>query len=226
MWQPIFSHDDVIGVLCVCWAERVENICARAARAVALLTDETAVALAHHDALERLAAQATTDGLTGLPNRRAWDERLARDLAAARRRQHPLTLALLDMDRFKHFNDTRGHSAGDELLREFARHARELLREGDKLARWGGEEFAVLLPDCPSHGFAESILERIRALCPPARAARSATPAGTAERAPSTRRARRPRPVPRQGDGPRSRRLRRGRGAGRRRPAVAQPKAS
>ena len=166
MWQPIFSHDDVIGVLCVCWGERVENVCARAARAVALLTDETAVALAHHDALERLAAQATTDGLTGLPNRRAWDARLAHDLAAARRRQHPLTLALLDMDRFKHYNDTRGHAAGDTLLREFAADARALLREGDTLARWGGEEFAILLPDCPSQGFAESILERIRAAVP------------------------------------------------------------
>jgi diguanylate cyclase (GGDEF)-like protein len=133
---------------------------------VALLTDETAVALAHHDALERLAAQATTDGLTDLPNRRAWDERLAHDLAAARRQQHPLTLALLDMDRFKHYNDRRGHGAGDGLLREFAANARARLREGDTLARWGGEEFAILLPHCPSHGFAESILERIRAAVP------------------------------------------------------------
>ena len=70
------------------------------------------------------------------------------------------------MDRFKHYNDTRGHAAGDTLLREFAADARKLLREGDTLARWGGEEFAILLPDCPSHGFAESILERIRSAVP------------------------------------------------------------
>jgi diguanylate cyclase (GGDEF)-like protein/PAS domain S-box-containing protein len=166
MWQPIFRHEEVLGVLCVCWAERVSDVSTRAARAVALLTDETAVALAHHEALQRLAAQATTDGLTGLPNRRAWEERLARDIASARRLQRPVTLALLDMDRFKHYNDTRGHAAGDELLREFAARARVLLREGDTLARWGGEEFAVLLPDCPSENFVESILARIRAAVP------------------------------------------------------------
>jgi len=166
MWQPIFSHEGVIGVLCVCWGERVADVSARAARAVSLLTVETAVALAHHDALERLAAQATTDPLTELPNRRAWEENLAREVAVARRAGRPLTLALLDLDRFKHYNDTRGHAAGDQLLREFATDARELLREGDTLARWGGEEFALLLPDCPSSAFAETILERIRSAVP------------------------------------------------------------
>lgn len=166
MWQPIFIYGSVIGILCVCWAERVGDLSDRLARAVALLTDETAVALAHHDALQRLAAQATTDGLTGLPNRRAWDERLARDLASARRLQRPITLALLDMDKFKLYNDTHGHAAGDELLRDFASRARVLLREGDTFARWGGEEFAVLLPDCPSDSFAASILDRIRGAVP------------------------------------------------------------
>jgi diguanylate cyclase (GGDEF)-like protein len=166
MWQPILSHGGVIGVLCVCWSERVADVSARAARAVALLTDETAMALAHRDALQRLAVQATTDPLTGLPNRRAWDDLVEREMALAARRRHPLTLALLDMDRFKRFNDTRGHTAGDELLGEFAARARGVLREGDALARWGGEEFAVLLPDCPSHGFAASILDRIRAVVP------------------------------------------------------------
>jgi diguanylate cyclase (GGDEF)-like protein/PAS domain S-box-containing protein len=166
LWQPIVSHGGVIGVLCVCWSDRIHDISARAARAVALLTDETAMALAHRDALERLAVQATTDPLTGLPNRRAWDDLVGREFAGAARRGRPLTLALLDMDRFKHFNDTRGHSAGDELLGEFAARARAVLRETDTLARWGGEEFAVLLPDCPSHGFAASILNRIRRVVP------------------------------------------------------------
>src|SRR5262249_47548521 len=68
MWQPIRSHDGVIGVLCVCWSEPIHGISARAARAVALLTDETAVALSHHEALQQLAAQATVDPLTSLPN--------------------------------------------------------------------------------------------------------------------------------------------------------------
>jgi diguanylate cyclase (GGDEF)-like protein/PAS domain S-box-containing protein len=166
MWQPIFRHEEVLGVLCVCWAERVNDLSTRAARAVALLTDETAVALAHHAALQRLAAQATTDGLTGLPNRRAWDERLAREIASARRLQRPVTLAVLDMDRFKRYNDTYGHAAGDELLRTFGEHAQPLLRDSDTLARWGGEEFALLLPDCPSSSFAETTLGRVRAAVP------------------------------------------------------------
>ncbi len=166
LWQPIHSGGSVIGVMCVCWSERVSDVSDRAARAVALLTDQTAVALAHRDALQRLAVQATTDPLTGLPNRRAWDELVARELSGAARRRRPVTLALLDMDRFKHFNDTRGHTAGDALLGEFASAARAVLRDGDVLARWGGEEFAVLLPDCPSDGFAESILDRIRGAVP------------------------------------------------------------
>jgi diguanylate cyclase (GGDEF)-like protein len=133
---------------------------------VSLLTDETAVALVHDDALERLSAQATTDGLTGLANRRAWDERLAHEIAAARRSGSTLTLALLDFDHFKRFNEAHGHAAGDRLLCAFARRALTALREVDVLARWGGEEFAVLLPSCPSEAAAASILDRIRSSVP------------------------------------------------------------
>jgi diguanylate cyclase (GGDEF)-like protein/PAS domain S-box-containing protein len=166
MWQPIRSHDEVLGVLVVGWAERVRDISARAARAVALLTDETAVALAHRDALERLAAQATTDGLTELPNRRSWEERLRQQAGRSRRAGTSVTVALLDLDRFKDYNDSRGHAAGDSLLREFAERAVLVLREGDTLARWGGEEFALLLAGCPSAEHAWPILERIRSAVP------------------------------------------------------------
>jgi diguanylate cyclase (GGDEF)-like protein/PAS domain S-box-containing protein len=166
LWQPILSHDQVIGVLVVCWAERLASLSGRAASAVALLTDETAVALAHLDALERLAAQATTDELTGLPNRRAWDERFAHNMALADRGEHALTLALVDMDRFKHFNDTRGHGAGDTLLREFAEGAAASLRATDTLARLGGEEFGLLLPNCPAGVSALALVERVRAAVP------------------------------------------------------------
>jgi diguanylate cyclase (GGDEF)-like protein len=165
MWQPIRSHEDVLGVLCVCWAERVDDVSARAARAVALLTDETAVALAHHDALRRLAAQAVIDPLTELPNRRAFEETLGEVLEGGRYHDEPPVLALLDLDRFKHYNDTRGHGAGDELLGWLAHELPPLLGTGDVLARWGGDELAILLRGAGPGGARET-LERLRAAMP------------------------------------------------------------
>jgi diguanylate cyclase (GGDEF)-like protein len=113
-------------------------------------------------ALGRLAA---TDGLTGLPNRRTWDEEIPRALAGARRTGTPLCVAVIDLDRFKRFNDERGHLAGDDLLRAAASAWLPHLRPGDLLARYGGEEFAVLLPDC-TVPVAITVVERLRAVMP------------------------------------------------------------
>ncbi|PPK93184.1 diguanylate cyclase (GGDEF)-like protein [Kineococcus xinjiangensis] len=94
----------------------------------------------------QLAVQARTDALTGLANRRTWDFHVARASAAARVDGTPLAVALLDLDHFKRFNDSFGHDAGDDLLREAAVAWTAALGRGVTLARWGGEEFAVLLP--------------------------------------------------------------------------------
>jgi diguanylate cyclase (GGDEF)-like protein/PAS domain S-box-containing protein len=115
--------------------------------------------------LQRLEEMARTDPVTGLPNRRAWDEELALALARARRHGHPLALGLVDLDRFKHYNDAHGHPAGDALLGEAAARWRASLRVTDFLARYGGEEFAVLLPDCPP-GQVAGLLERLRSATP------------------------------------------------------------
>jgi diguanylate cyclase (GGDEF)-like protein len=100
---------------------------------------------------ERLQAQlgrmARTDALTGLPNRRAWDEALDRVLAQADRSGSPVCVALLDLDHFKEFNDLNGHPAGDSHLKEAASLWRTRLRSADLIARYGGEEFAVLLAE-------------------------------------------------------------------------------
>lgn len=96
---------------------------------------------------EAYARQAREDALTGLPNRRRFEETLARDLALARRGGRPLCLALLDIDHFKRINDTRSHTVGDQVLREFGRLLASQHRGSDLVARLGGEEFALLMPD-------------------------------------------------------------------------------
>lgn len=119
--------------------------------------------------LERQTRQvrdlARRDELTGLPNRRAWTDELPRALEHARRDGRPISVALIDLDRFKQFNDTYGHPAGDRLLKSAAAAWHDTLRSVDTLARYGGEEFIVLLPDADAEQ-AEQVLQRALAATP------------------------------------------------------------
>ncbi len=112
--------------------------------------------------VEGLARLARRDALTGAANRRAFDEALAREAARAARSGEPLSVALLDVDRFKQVNDLHGHAAGDAVLAAVAARAAGALRAGDLLARVGGEEFAILLPGADLARSAEAA-ERVRA---------------------------------------------------------------
>jgi diguanylate cyclase (GGDEF)-like protein len=126
-----------------------------------------------HAALERqnallerqnalLAEQAASDGLTGLNNRRHFDEALRSALSFAHRHNQPMSLVLLDVDHFKSYNDTFGHPSGDDVLRALAEILKSLARDHDVVARYGGEEFALVLP-ATDEGGVRAVAERLRA---------------------------------------------------------------
>ena len=120
-----------------------------------------------HRFLDRLRKLADNDALTGLFNRRRFEEELKREVASLRRREQPGALLVLDLDNFKFINDTLGHQAGDEVIARVARNVRERLRETDTLARLGGDEFAILLPEAgleEARAVANSIIEAVRTL--------------------------------------------------------------
>ncbi len=108
-----------------------------------------------------LQQQAATDPLTGLLNRRGYELLFDQEFKRARRQDAPLAMAILDLDRFKHFNDTYGHGAGDEVLRSLANEWSQRIREPDILGRLGGEEFVMLMPDTRAADAVE-VMERLR----------------------------------------------------------------
>ncbi|OYU44051.1 MAG: GGDEF domain-containing protein [Burkholderiales bacterium PBB4] len=115
-------------------------------------------------ALEKLRLLATRDELTGLSNRRHALELLAQEERKSARSGTPSCFALIDIDWFKRINDTQGHQTGDDTLRRFAGILGGSLRPGDMLARWGGEEFLLLLPGTPLEQ-ARQVMERLRERC-------------------------------------------------------------
>jgi diguanylate cyclase (GGDEF)-like protein len=111
----------------------------------------------------QLAVLARTDGLTGLPNRRSWDHQLARAVEDARATGSPLTVAMIDLDQFKTYNDTFGHLAGDLALKETAAAWAHLLDGSGYVARYGGEEFGLFIPDS-TPAAADALIEQVHAL--------------------------------------------------------------
>jgi diguanylate cyclase (GGDEF)-like protein len=155
-----------VAALLVRWRRAVDDIDEASLASLSLLAAQAALAIERTDLAQELARQAETDPLTGVANRRGLARALERDLAAARRTERHLAVAMLDLDHFKAYNDTEGHPAGDLLLRGAVRAWREHLRAGDLLARYGGEEFVVVLPEAGDSVAAIRAIERVRASTP------------------------------------------------------------
>lgn len=145
-WQPVIDHERVAGALAIARGESGPGT-ELTPLPLEALAAEALVAVQQVHLNEQLKAQARTDPLTGIDNRRAWESEVVRSLARARRTGGPLTIALMDIDRFKEFNDGRGHPEGDRLLRDTVEAWRQLLRAEDHLARFGGDEFMLTFPD-------------------------------------------------------------------------------
>jgi diguanylate cyclase (GGDEF)-like protein len=165
LYQPVSRETTPIGVLAIHWLDTFDAMPEEAGWTVGLLAVEAAIAIERAETLSRLERVARTDDLTGLANRRSWDEHLHREVSRAARDGSPLAVAVLDLDHFKRYNDRYGHQAGDRLLKEVAANWQRQIRDTDILARYGGEEFALALPGA---GIAEAkgLLERLRAVTP------------------------------------------------------------
>ncbi len=129
------------------------------------VTERKAAAQEREDLIAEVQKLARSDALTGLPNRRALDEVLPREMSRALRAGAPLCLAIVDIDHFKAYNDTHGHLAGDAVLRDCAAAWDQQLRGEDTILRFGGEEFLVVLPECDAEDAME-IVERLRRATP------------------------------------------------------------
>jgi diguanylate cyclase (GGDEF)-like protein/PAS domain S-box-containing protein len=163
--QPVLLDGRCLGVLSISWAGPRTHLGQRTSRLLGLLVHEAATAYARTTLFARLAQQSRTDALTGVLNRRALDDELHLALLNARRDDVPVAVAILDLDHFKAYNDTYGHTAGDTLLKACCASWSGVLRGGDVLARYGGEEFVVLLPGCALSD-AHALIDRLRATTP------------------------------------------------------------
>jgi diguanylate cyclase (GGDEF)-like protein len=160
---PLVADGEALGVVLAEWGRGPRaQIPGVTVETLAQSASQTAAALRNAALLSEIEHLATRDGLTGLANRRLFEETLQREVARSHRRNAPLALVVLDVDHFKDVNDTVGHQAGDAVLREVARAMVGNTKASDLPARYGGDEFVVLLPDCTGDD-AVAVAERLRA---------------------------------------------------------------
>jgi len=142
---PMISQGDVIGLMVINTSGRdvaLDN------EVIQSLSEQLSLAIGNVSLRETLKQQSTIDPLTGLYNRRYFDESLKRELARAKRSQTACSVIMVDLDHFKRINDTYGHDAGDLVLKATSKQLLSRLRTSDVACRYGGEELVLLLPDC------------------------------------------------------------------------------
>jgi diguanylate cyclase (GGDEF)-like protein len=148
---PLMAHGETLGILCLV-TEPSEGVPASVSefnvKLAVSVAEQAALSFANLKLREKLRYQSIRDPLTGLFNRRYLDESLERELPNAIRKNRSLGLIMLDVDRFKKFNDMFGHDAGDTVLRELGDYLSKFIRRGDLACRYGGEEFTLILPEC------------------------------------------------------------------------------
>lgn len=158
---PLIRHGELIGSINVGSYDPERFVEGSGTRFLERFAAIVAVCLENCANHQRIRQLGLTDPLTHVNNRRYFDQRLQEEIAAATRSARPLACMFLDVDHFKHINDTHGHQAGDRVLREVAMLINSQLRQCDILSRYGGEEFVVLLPDTRTT-VCQEIAERIR----------------------------------------------------------------
>lgn len=161
---PVEVDDDVLGVLAAEWPRRRRRVTPVTVRSLARAAGHAALTLRHQALVAEVERLATHDPLTGLANRRSFEDVLDREINRARRRSEPLTLAMVDIDHFKSVNDSFGHPTGDAVLRAVGTALVVNTKSFDVVARLGGDEFAVILPTCAASD-AQSVAERLRRVC-------------------------------------------------------------
>lgn len=158
---PLFHRDEVMGTLTVINKKDQEDFSWHEVEFMETMASQTAIAIENARLFEEIQWLATTDELTGINNRRHLFELGRLEVERARRYGHPLSAIMLDIDHFKMINDTHGHGVGDQVLRQIAQGCLQSIREFDILGRYGGEEFAIVLPQTVS-AMAQKTAERLR----------------------------------------------------------------
>jgi diguanylate cyclase (GGDEF)-like protein len=141
---PLKVGDTVVGVMNLSRSKE-GKFSPSELRLLSLLADQAAVAISNASLHQMISQQAYSDTLTGLPNRRALDERLEEEVLAARKSNYSFAVIMMDLDGFKEVNDTFGHSAGDDLLKQVFSQMARGVRNTDFLARYGGDELTLIL---------------------------------------------------------------------------------